>query len=142
MKALLKGATKGLPQTGLQGGAGVGVFYLHRMLTSKVDFLQKNPLAAPIGFVLLGHLLKKSSKLGSVASALIGAGGYAGAQVFEVKKAMQQQAPAAAAPSNTSGFDDDDTGALTSPGDIGALLNPGNIGEFDENSSYADAYTL
>lgn len=141
MLGKLKGVTQGLPQTGIQGGAGVGVFYLHRMLTSKVAFLQNNPLAAPLGFVLLGHLLKKSKKLSTAGAALIGAGGYAGAQVFEVRKSLQNQSPAPAV-SNTSGFDDD-TGALTQPGDIGALLEPGDIGDLAMNDdSYADAYTL
>lgn len=141
MKNLLSGATKGLPQTGLQGGAGVGVFYLHRMLTSKVDYLQKNPLAAPIGFIVLGHLLKKKPKLAVAGAALIGAGGYAGAQVFEVKKSIQNAAPPP--PAQTSGFDDDDTGALVTSSDIGALLEPGNIGDLEQHdASYADAYSL
>lgn len=141
MKAMLKGVTQGLPQTGLQGGAGVGVFYLHRMLTSKVAFLQNNPLAAPLGFILLGHVLKKSKKLGTVGAALVGAGGYAGAQVFEVRKSLQNQTPAAA-PANTSGFEED-TGALLESSDIGALIEPTNIGDLDyAASAYDDAYTL
>lgn len=143
MKALLKGVATGLPQTGIQGGAGVGVFYLHRMLTSKVAFLQNNPLAAPLGFVLLGHVLKKSKKLSSVSSALIGAGGYAAAQVYEVKKSMSAAAPAATAPaSNTSGFEDGDVGALISSGDIGALVGPSDIGDIEQAPDYSDAYTL
>jgi hypothetical protein len=139
MKAMLKGVTKGLPQTGLQGGAGVGVFYLHRMLASKVAFLQNNPLAAPLGFVVLGHVLKKSKKLNTVASALIGAGGYAAAQIFEVKKSLQ-----AAPPAQTAGFDDGDTGALVQPGDIGMLVSPSNIGDLEDSneSSYSAAYSL
>lgn len=141
MKSLLKGVSQGLPQTGIQGGAGVGVFYIHRMLTSKVAFLQNNPLAAPLGFVLLGHVLKKSKKLGTVGAALIGAGGYAGAQVFEVKKSLQNAPAPAAAASNTSGFDDD-TGALVDVSDVGALLPPGDIGDIDQAPQYDDAYTL
>lgn len=139
---MLHGVTKGLPQTGLQGGAGVGVFYLHRMLASKVAFLQNHPIAAPIGFIVLGHVLKKTKKLNSVGAALVGAGGYAGAQIFEVRKAMQNQtAPAA----QTAGFDDDesDTGALVSPSDIGALVAASDIGDVEQNEgSYADAYAL
>ncbi len=139
MKAMLKGVTKGLPQTGLQGGAGVGVFYLHRMLASKIEFIQNKPLAAPLGFIFLGHVLKKSKKLATVSSALIGAGGYAAAQVFEVRKSLQQQAPAA----QTSGIDD--TGALTSASDIGALTSANDIGEMNAEegaSSYDSAYAL
>ncbi len=146
MKAMMRGVTKGLPQSGLQGGAGVGVFYLHRMLTSKVAFLQNHPLAAPIGFVVLGHVLKKSKKLGSVGAALVGAGGYAGAQVFEVRKSIQAQQTA---PAQTSGFDD--TGALVQASNIGEfdndtgmLLNSSNIGSMPEEtaSSYESAYKL
>ena len=138
MKAMLKGVTKGLPQTGLQGGAGVGVFYLHRMLASKIAFLQNHPLAAPLGFIALGHMMKKIPKLATVSSALIGAGGYAAAQVYEVKKSLQTPAPAA----QTSGFDDDDTGALTSVDDIGMLTSPGDIGDIDQAPMYDDAYSL
>jgi len=135
---MLNGVTKGLPQSGLQGGAGVGAFYLHRMLASKFPALQNHPLAAPIGFIVLGHVLKKSKKLSTVGAALVGAGGYAGAQVFEVQKSLQP-APKA----QTSGFDDD-TGALTSAGDIGALVGASNIGDVEEVEmpSYADAYSL
>lgn len=143
---MLKGITKGLPQSGLQGGAGVGVFYLHRMLSAKIPFLQKQPFAAPLVMIALGHVLKKSAKLNSVASAVIGAGGYAGAMVFEARKAaLANSAPLAA---QTSGFEDDDTGALVSASDIGALVSPSNIGDFDDDTGnisqedYADAYRL
>ena len=146
MKAMLRGVTKGLPQTGLQGGAGVAVFYLHRMLSEKVAFVQNRPLAAPIAFILLGHALKKSKKLGTVGAALVGAGGYAGAQVFEVRKALKTQAPAPAA--QVSGFEDD-TGMLVQPHNIGMLVEPSNIGDVsgsnDYNvgsSAYNEAYAL
>lgn len=140
MKAMLRGVSKGLPQTGLQGGAGVGVFYLHRMLASKFPALQNHPLAAPIGFIVLGHVLKKSKKLNTVGAALVGAGGYAGAQVFEVRKSIQQTT----APAQTSGFDEDDTGALVSAQDVGALMAPSDIGDLQEEaaSAYDDAYAL
>lgn len=138
---MLHGVTKGLPQTGLQGGAGVGVFYLHRMLASKIAFLQNHPIAAPIGFIVLGHVLKKSNKLNTVGAALVGAGGYAGAQVFEVRKSLQTQAATAPA-AQTAGLDDD-TGALVNSSDIGMLMQPSNIGEVEGNeASYADAYSL
>jgi len=137
-KTMLKGVTKGLPQTGLQGGAGVGVFYLHRMLASKVAFFQNKPLAIPFGFIALGHVLKKSPKLATVSAALIGAGGYAAAQVYEVKKSLQ----AAPAPAQTSGFDDDDVGALMRSDDIGMLIEPGNVGDIEQSPQYDDAYSL
>jgi len=140
---MLHGVTKGLPQTGLQGGAGVGLFYLHRMLANKIPFLQNHPLAAPIGMVVLGHVLKKSGKMSSFAPALIGAGGYAGAQAFELKKAVQNMAVVSAANQpGAAGLDDDDTGALVEPGNIGALVEPGNIGDLDAASAYEDAYSM
>lgn len=146
MKAMLKGVTKGLPQTGLQGGAGVGVFYLHRMLSSKIAFLQNHPLAAPIGFVVLGHVLKKSKKLGTVGAALVGAGGYAGAQVFELKKATAAASAPATPPAGTSGFEGEDTGMLVPSHDIGMLLQAHDVGGYSnapsDVSSYSDAYEL
>lgn len=141
MKAMLKGITKGLPQTGLQGGAGVGVFYLHRMLASKIAYLQKNPLAAPLGFIVLGHVLKKSPKLASVSAALIGAGGYGAAQIYETAKAINSGI-ANPTPAQTSGFEDDDTGALMASDDIGMLIEPGNVGDIDQSAQYDDAYSL
>ena len=142
---MLKGVTKGLPQTGLQGGAGVGVFYLHRMLASKIAFLQKHPLAAPIGFVVLGHVLKKSNKLGTVGAALVGAGGYAGAQVFELQKATTA-ANSPSVPAGTSGVEDNDTGMVVQPHEVGMLLSPHDIsGEMNAptvGSSYEAAYDL
>lgn len=146
MKAMLKGVTKGLPKTGLQGGAGVGVFYLHRMLSSKIAFLQNHPLAAPIGFVVLGHVLKKSKKLGTVGAALVGAGGYAGAQVFELQKASTAASTPATPPATTAGFDDGDTGMLVPNHDIGMLLQAHDVGGYtnapNETSSYSDAHEM
>jgi len=144
MKAMLKGVTKGLPQTGLQGGAGVGIFYLHRMLASKIAFAQNHPLALPIGFVVLGHVLKKSKKLGSVGAALVGAGGYAGAQAFELSKASAAANTPATPPAGTAGVGEEDTGMLVPPGDVGMLLQAHNIGEMEPNSSgsYSDAYEM
>jgi len=140
MKAMLKGITKGLPQTGIQGGAGVGLFYIHRMLANKFPSLQKHPLVAPIGFIIAGHVIKKKAKWAPVGAALIGAGGYAGAQAFELSKA---NAPAPAA-SGTSGVDDNDTGMVVGPGEVGMLLEANNIGDLDNGpaSSYQDAYEM
>ncbi len=144
----LRGVTKGLGGTALEGGAGAAAFYAHRMISTKVAFVQNHPLAAPAGILLVGHLLKKSKKLGGVGNALCGIAGYAGAQVYELQKATTQAQAAAPAPAaGTSGFDDDDVGALVQPGDIGALVQPGDIGSFYANaptagSSYSDAYGL
>lgn len=138
---MLHGVTKGLLPTGVQGGTGVGAFYLHRALAAKFAMLQNHPLIVPIGMILAGHVLKKSKKLGTAGPALIGAGGYAGAQVFEVQKSVKAQQ---AAPAQTAGLNDGDTGALVSPGDIGALVSPSDIGDLETNPAdhYADAYSL
>lgn len=146
MKAMLKGVTKGLPQTGIQGGTGVGLFYIHRMLASKFPFLQNHPLAAPIGMIVAGHILKKRPKLGVIGPALIGAGGYAGAQVFELQKASASANTAPAA--GTSGVEDNDTGMLVQPHEVGMLLQPSDISGTDNStdnqsgSSYNEAYSL
>ena len=146
MKAMLNGVTKGLPQTGLQGGAGVGVFYLHRMLAAKIAFLQNHPLAAPAGFIVLGHILKKSKKLGTVGAALVGAGGYAGAQVFELQKASAATNTPATPAAGTSGVDENDTGMLVNSHDIGMLVAAHDIGGYtnepNESSSYNSARSL
>jgi len=138
----LRGLTKGIGGSAIQSAAGVIAFYAHRMLSSKVTFVQNNPLAAPAAILALGHVLKSQSKLSPLGHALCGVSGYAGAQVFELRKASQ----ATAAPATTQGFDDD-TGALTPYSDIGALTQYTDIGDFGHapsaGSSYEnDAYSL
>jgi hypothetical protein len=140
----LRGLTKGVGGSAIQGLAGVAAFYAHRMLSSKVAFVQNHALAVPAGFLVLGHVLKSKPKFAPVGNALIGAGGYAGAQAFELSKAAKA-ANTPAAPAQTSGFDDD-TGALTQYSDIGALTPPSDIGAFgyapSAGSSYDEAATL
>lgn len=140
----LSGLTKGVGGSAIQGGVGAVAFYGHRMLSSKVAFLQKHPLAVPGGMLVLGHVLKKSAKFAPVGAALCGIAGYAGAQVFEVQKATT----AANTPApQTSGFDD--TGALTRATDIGALTAASDIGGYEptagssyETTGFEDAATL
>src|ERR1700748_2499104 len=139
----LRGLTKGVGGSAVQGGAGVAAFYAHRMLTTKVAFVKKKPLAPPAVMLVLGHILKKSSRLAPVGAALCGIAGYAGAQVFELQKATTQANTPTTPPAGTSGFEDYDTGALTQPSDIGALTQPGDIGAMNAptaGSAYADAY--
>ncbi len=138
----LRGLTKGIGGSAIQSAAGVIAFYAHRMLSSKVAFVQNHPLAAPGAILALGHVLKSQSKLAPLGHALCGVSGYAGAQVFELQKASSQASPP---PATTSGFDDD-TGALTPYADIGALTPFTDIGDFGNaptaGSSYNDAYEL
>lgn len=136
----LRGLTKGVGGSAIEGAAGVIAFYAHRMLSSKVAFVQNHPLAAPAAILALGHVVKKSGKLSKLGGALCGIAGYAGAQVFELQKASKAQVPP---PAQTSGFDDD-TGALTQWRDIGALTQSTDIGEFapTAGSSYDEAQTL
>ena len=138
----LKGLSKGLGGSAIEGAAGVIAFYGHRMLSSKVAFVQNHPLAAPGAMLVLGHVLKKSGKLSPLGGALCGIAGYAGAQVYELQKA----AATAAKPAGTAGFDDNDTGALTNASDIGALTAANDIGAFGyeptAGSSYDDAQSL
>jgi hypothetical protein len=139
----LRGLTKGVGGSAIEGAAGVIGFYAHRMLSSKVAFVQNHPLAAPGAILLLGHVMKSSGKLSKLGPALCGIAGYAGAQVFELQKA---QKVAATPTTQTSGFDDDDTGALTQYRDIGALTQFTDIGDFGHEptagSSYDEAQTL
>lgn len=135
----LRGLTKGVGKSAIEGAAGVIAFYAHRMLSSKVAFVQNHPLAAPAAILALGHVVKGSGKLAPLGGALCGIAGYAGAQVFELQKAQKAAAPA---PAQTSGFDD--TGALTQYRDIGALTQSNDIGEFapTAGSAYDEAQTL
>lgn len=141
----LKGLTKGVGGSAINGGVGGAAFYLHRMLSEKVKIVQEKPLVAPIGLLVLGHILKSKPKFASAGAALCGVAGYAGAQIWEVRKATQATNP------TTKGFDDSDTGALLQPGDVGALLQPGDVGAFDfedtagfneSASAYNDALSL
>ncbi len=133
----LRGLTKGAGGSAIQTAAGVIAFYGHRMLSSKVAFVQNKPLAAPAGMLVLGHVLKKSGKFAPIGNALCGIAGYAGAQVYELQKAAAAAAPPRA--TGTSGFGDD-TGALTQPSDIGALIQPSDIGSFGYEPSNASSY--
>jgi len=141
----LKGLTKGVGGSAIEGAAGVIAFYGHRMLSSKVAFVQNHPLAAPGAMLVLGHVLKKSGKLAPLGGALCGIAGYAGAQVYELQKAASAASTPAAAPTTTSGFYDD-TGALTPASDIGALTQASDIGAFGyeptAGSAYDDAQSL
>lgn len=141
---MLRGIGKGVGGSAVEGVAGVVAFYAHRMLSTKVAFVQNHPLAAPGAILVLGHVLKKSRKLNGVGTALCGIAGYAGAQVFELQKATTQANAPATPPAGTSGFEDYDTGALTQPGDIGALTQASDIGAFapTAGSAYSDAYEM
>jgi hypothetical protein len=139
----LRGITKGVGGSAVEGVAGVIAFYAHRMLSQKVTGVQKHPLLAPGGILVLGHVLKKNRRFAGVGTALCGIAGYAGAQVFELQKATTQANTPAAAGTAGFGDDDDDTGALVSASDIGALVSASDIGAFESAASaYDDAYTL
>lgn len=131
---------KGMVPTAFSGGAGAAAYYVHRMLSEKVEFVQKNPYMGPGAMVLLGHVIKTRPSLASVGSALIGAAGYSAAMLYELKKSA---APAVAAPT-TQGFDDYDTGALLQSSDIGMLIRANDIGAVEEStaSAFQDAYAI
>lgn len=136
----LGAVTKGLGGSAIQGGVGAGAFYAHRMLSAKIAFLQNKPLVAPLGLLVLGHVLKKSAKFSQVGSALCGIAGYAGAQVYEVQKATTA-ANAGTPVAQTKGFDDD-TGALTRAADIGALTAASDIGAFGYSPTAGSSYEV
>lgn len=147
---MLRGIGKGVGGSAVEGVAGVVAFYGHRMLSSKVAFVQQHPLAAPGALLVLGHILKKQRKLSGVGVALCGIAGYAGAQVFELQKAST----AANTPAGTAGFEGNDTGMVVATrniGDVdgyeggddtGMLVQPGNTGDFNPDNAYSDAYSM
>lgn len=130
---------RGAKGTAVETIVGVVTFYGHRMANSKIAFAGQHTLAVPLALVAAGHFAKRSRRFGALGAALIGAGGYAGAQAFELKKATDAANQPAAA-SNTSGFED--TGALVAPSDVGALVAPSDVGTMDAMNDYGSAYSL
>lgn len=131
---------RGAKGTAVETIVGVVTFYGHRMANQKIGFAAQHTLAVPLALVAAGHFAKRSRRFGALGAALIGAGGYAGAQAFELKKATDAaNQPATPASGNTQGFDD--TGALVAPSDVGALVAPSDVGEVSMND-YGSAYSL
>ncbi len=124
---------KNLPGTAIQGGAGAASYYVQKALYN-IEFVQKNPYLGPLGMLFIGHALKTSEKLKTAGAAMCGAGGYAAALIYEMKKATPK-------PAETKGFYE--TGALTPASDIGALVEPSDIGNLPEAANaFEDVYDL
>jgi hypothetical protein len=126
---------RGAKGTAIETIVGLVTFYGHRMASEKVAFARDHTLAVPIALVAAGHFAKRSRRFGALGAALCGAGGYAGAQAFELQKAVNAANPPAA---GTQGLDD--TGALVSPSDVGALVAPSDVGDYQPD--YSSAYNL
>lgn len=102
--------------SGMAGGAGVALYFLHKMLATKVEFVQKHPVATPLGLAAAGHFLKR--KMPTVGTALIGGAGYAFGMALDVARAQQAQQ------STTQ------TQALTDPSQVAALTSPNQVGDY------------
>ena len=99
--------------SGMAGGAGVALYFLHKMLATKVDLVKNHPMAKPLALAATGHFLKR--KMPTVGTALIGASGYAFGMALDVARANAAQTQ---------------TQALTDPSQVAALTSPNQVGDF------------
>lgn len=111
----VKGSAVGL-------GSGAATYFIHKMLATKVDLVNKHPIATPIALAAVGHVLKK--KMPTVGAGLIGAGGYALGLAIDVRRAQQSQTSALIESSNVA--------ALNQPSDVGDYVIP-DAGDVDFN---------
>lgn len=116
----------GLAGTAKAAATGGLTYFGQRELTKRVDFLQKHPLAGPIGLIVAGHIAKK--KFPIAGNSVVAAGTYGLALAYDLNK-MSTSQPAATA----SG-----TNALIEPDDIRALVSPGEITGLDVDSGMAN----
>ncbi len=115
-RRLGRAIASGGKSTAVSGGAGVATYFAHKLLSQKVSMARDNPIATPLVMVTLGHFLRR--RMPTVASGLIGAGGYALGLAIDVKRAN-----AAAQQTQTS--------ALLQPSNVAALLESSNVGTYE-----------
>lgn len=108
--AAARGASRGGKGSAISALTGAMAYYAGNFAGDKIDFLKSHPLALPGAMALAGHFLKRKNH--DAGTALIGAGGFAGAMAFSQMQLAQANKP-------TSGFD------------AGALINAGAYGEFE-----------
>ncbi len=122
-RRLGRAIASGGKSTAVSGGAGVATYFAHKLLSQKVSMARDNPIATPLVMVTLGHFLRR--RMPTVASGLIGAGGYALGLAIDVKRAT------AAAQTQTS--------ALLQPSQVSALLESSNVGTYELPDAADDA---
>lgn len=124
----------GIKGSAVAGGSGVATYFLHKMLASKVEMVNKHPIATPVVLAAVGHMLKK--KMPTVGAGLIGAGGYALGLAIDVKRSQQTQTQALVESSNVA--------ALMEPSNVGAYEIPDAIESMSETGDmdYSDALNL
>lgn len=106
--------------SGMAAGSGVALYFLHKMLASKVELVQRHPVATPLALAAAGHFLKR--KMPTVGTALIGGSGYAFGMALDVARA--QQAQPAQAPTATQTQALLEASALTDPMQVGDFVIP------------------
>ncbi len=102
--------------SGMAGGAGVALYFLHKMLATNVEFVQKHPVMTPLALAAAGHFAKR--KMPTVGTALIGAAGYSFGMALDVARANAAQNPTT------------QTQALTDPGQVAALTAANQVGDY------------
>ncbi len=121
-KTLSMGSVLGTGGAVLAGGGGT---YAANAIVGRVAALQGKPYAAPIGMVVLGHLLKRVSP--AAGYALIGAGSAIG---MINKMSGAGPAPAGDVPG---------AGAVVESRNAGAVVNAGRDTDDDDGADEADA---
>lgn len=115
-----RSAAVGLKGTAITGGAGTVSYFGQKLASTKLEFLNKSPLIAPLIMVAAGHFIKR--KNAAIGDGLIGAGGYALGMSFDImrmqKQSAQQGGTTTRAAEAAAFVDYSDTRALTPPSDI------------------------
>lgn len=114
-----RSAAVGLKGTAITGGTGTASYFGQKLASTKLEFLNKSPLIAPLIMVAAGHFMKR--KNAAIGDGLIGAGGYALGMSFDImrmQKQSAQQGGTTRAAEAAAFVDYSDTRALTPPSDI------------------------
>ena len=87
----------GIRGAALQAATGAVAQLGTAALASRVDFVGQTWWAPAAGMAVLGVLMKKRARLRSLGDAMLGAAGYAGAQGYQLSRAVAAANPEAAA---------------------------------------------
>lgn len=113
----------GLAGSAKAGATGLGVYFVQKAATQRIEALQKHPMVGPIALGVGGHILKK--KFPTVGTAMVGAGFYAGALAYDLNRMSTAGQGGAQGGAGTN--------ALIEPDDIRALVSPSEIRGIDVN---------
>lgn len=133
-RAIGRSAAVGLKDSALTGGGGVGTYYVHKLISTKMPSLnEKSPYIIPALLFAGGHFVKR--KHGPLGNGLLGAAGYALAMTFDIQRMNSQS-------TTTRAVAPGDTRALLEPSDISALLEPSDISAYDDSLDISEAQRL